>query len=106
MKRVKGMKDFLPKDHKIYTFIVNIAKEISYKYGFQSCDVPILEYSDIFAKTLGETSDVVRKEMYSLLDKNEESLTLRPEFTAGVVRSALMGNITLPARLFSYGQLF
>jgi histidyl-tRNA synthetase len=71
-------------------------------------DVPIFEFTEVFARTLGETSDIVSKEMYSFTDRGGESLTLRPEFTAGIARAFISGGMAhkLPLRLYASGPAF
>ena len=71
-------------------------------------NTPIMEYSEIFLRTLGDASDVVMKEMYSFLDKSNDSLTLRPEGTAGIARALISNGLTqsLPQRYLYYGPMF
>jgi len=107
MRAVRGTKDLLPSDFAIFKKIVNVVQKISERYGFENFATPIFEYTKIFDRTLGETSDVVNKEMYTFVDRSGESVTLRPEFTAGIMRSVTGGLIhKLPMRLFSYGPIF
>ncbi len=105
---VRGMKDLFNEDYTAHEYIISIAKSTSELYGFQGASVPILEHTGVFARTLGESSDVVSKEMYSFLDKSDDSLTMRPEFTAGIMRAFISGGMhhQLPMKLFSSGPLF
>lgn len=106
IRRVKGTKDILQRESIVYNRIIEIAQEISCQYGFMPFHIPILEYSELFSSTLGVSSDIVSKEMYTFVDKSEKSMTLRPEFTAGIMRAVITENVDLPARLFSHGPLF
>ena len=108
LQPVRGMKDLLPNDYAIAECITDLAKDISIRYGFRQVSTPIVEHSGVFSRSLGEFSDVVSKEMYTFPDKGGDSLTLRPEFTAGVMRAVISGGLdqTLPLRLFSTGPCF
>nr|MBP7190269.1 ATP phosphoribosyltransferase regulatory subunit [Rickettsiaceae bacterium] len=108
LQPVRGMKDLPPSDSLIHEHIINTAKKVAALYDFSPMSVPILEHTDVFARTLGESSDVVSKEMYSFLDKSDDSLTLRPEFTAGIMRAFISGGMhhMVPLKLFSHGPLF
>ena len=77
-------------------------------FNFTPMHTPIMEHSEVFLRTLGDSSDVVMKEMYSFLDKSNESLTLRPEGTAGIARALITNGFTqnLPQRYFYYGPMF
>lgn len=108
LQPARGTKDIYGEDFAKFSFIQNEARRISSLYGFKEMATPIFEFTSIFAKTLGEESDVVGKEMYSFEDRGGESLTLRPEFTAGIARSFISNGLTnqLPLKLFSTGPLF
>ena len=103
LQPIRGMKDLLPEQHQLQANIINIAESIGIKYGYQTISTPILEYSSVFARTLGETSEVVNKEMYSFLDRSDDSVTLRPEFTAGIMRAFISNGLhhQLPLKFFS-----
>ncbi|MES2215460.1 MAG: histidine--tRNA ligase [Pseudomonadota bacterium] len=105
---VRGMKDILPDDYLVVDHITNTAWEIAKRYGFQRMATPVLEHSGVFSRSLGESSDVVSKEMYSFLDKSDDSLTMRPEFTAGIMRAFISEGLQhqLPLRLFTNGPCF
>lgn len=105
---VRGMKDLFNEDYNAHEYIISTAKSVAELYGFEGASVPILEHTGVFARTLGEASDVVSKEMYSFLDKSNDSLTMRPEFTAGIMRAFISGGMhhQLPMKLFSNGPLF
>jgi histidyl-tRNA synthetase len=105
---VKGTKDLLPKDFSAHEYITSIAKKVGVAYGYLHMSTPIMEHTNIYTRTLGESSDVVSKEMYSFSDKGGDEITLRPEFTAGIVRAFISNGLQhdLPLKLFSYGPVF
>lgn len=86
---LKGMKDRHSDDVKKYDFIVDTAKEVFSKYGFERIITPILEETELFRRSVGDETDVVSKEMYEFKDKGNRSVSMRPEGTAGVVRAYL-----------------
>ena len=104
----RGTSDLLPRDMAIQRFIMDRARAISQRYGFEEIATPIFEFTEVFARPLGETSDVVAKETYSFTDRGGEGLTLRPEGTAGVVRALISGGLTqnLPQKFFYGGAMF
>lgn len=110
IRPVRGMKDIIGHDYELHQKIINIAKNIAFNYGFENIITPILEYTDVFTSTLGESSDIVHKEMYTFLDKgkNPNSITLRPEFTASIMRAVISNKLydKLPLRFFSSGPVF
>jgi histidyl-tRNA synthetase len=108
MRPVRGTKDLYPEDFYLYDLVVKTSREVGKFYGFDEMSTPIIEYTNVFNRTLGDTSDVVNKEMYSFEDRGGESITLRPEFTAGIMRSVISESKThsLPLRLFSHGPIF
>jgi histidyl-tRNA synthetase len=83
----KGVHDILPVDHEYYTFIKKVVRHRLRQAGFKRISTPIFEFTEVFARSIGLTSDIVSKEMYTFQDKKGRSLTLKPEGTAGVVRS-------------------
>lgn len=108
LRPVRGMKDLLPEDFYHQDEIVNTSKRISELYGYKPIETPILEQTNVFARTLGDNSDVVSKEMYSFEDRGGDSITLRPEFTASIMRSFISNSLfhDLPLKYFSSGPLF
>lgn len=109
MQLVRGTRDIFNEDIKKFNFIVDIAKKISSLYNFKEIITPIIEFSDVFERNLGDTSDVVSKEIYKFKDRSDNFLSLRPEFTAGIVRAILSNpelNNNFPLKLFSYGPAF
>ena len=106
---VKGFRDVLPAESRRWRVLEDAAERVFGRYGFGEIRLPVLERTELFARSLGETTDIVEKEMYSFADRDETGLTLRPEATAGVVRAYLESGLvqTDPtARLFYRGPMF
>lgn len=106
---VKGMNDMLPGDAPLWEILENTVQSVLKAYGFQQIRTPIVEPTALFARGLGEVTDIVEKEMYSFQDSlNGDQLTLRPEGTAGVVRAAIEHNLVYdgPKRLWYVGPMF
>lgn len=89
IQAVRGMNDILPSETSLWQFVENKIQQVLQGYGFEEIRLPIVEKTDLFKRTIGEATDIVEKEMYTFLDRNEESLTLRPEGTAGCVRAGI-----------------
>lgn len=110
IQRAKGMQDVLPDDRHYWDWVLATAVAIAQQYGFQRIDVPIIEYTPLFARGMGEASDVfVQKEMYTIEEPDGESVTLRPEFTAGLVRAYIENGLSSwpqPVKLFTIGPIF
>lgn len=108
LQPVRGTSDLLPADMAGHRFVINQARNASAQYGFQEMATPIFEFTDVFSKPLGTSSDVVTKETYSFEDRGGEQITLRPENTAGVVRAMISGGLTqsLPLKFFYAGPMF
>lgn len=108
LQPVRGTHDLLPEDCRRFRFIVEQAFGVAKHYGYGEISTPVFEFSEVFHRTLGDTSDVVTKETYSFSDRGGEQLTLRPEFTAGVARSFISGNMQdqLPLKFFYSGPAF
>ncbi|WP_216363376.1 histidine--tRNA ligase [Candidatus Sneabacter namystus] len=106
MRKVRGTKDIFFDKCRLRKEIIERCWSVSESYGFEPVEVPVLEYEDTYKRTLGEWSDIVSKEMYSFEDKGGEVLTLRPEFTAGIMRAVCSEDMRMPLRLFSHGPLF
>ena len=104
----RGTSDLLPREMATQRYIFDTARVISQRYGFEEMATPIFEFTEVFARPLGETSDVVAKETYSFTDRGGAGLTLRPEGTAGVVRALISGGLTqnLPQKFFYGGAMF
>jgi histidyl-tRNA synthetase len=108
LQPVRGTHDLLPDEARRHRHVEATALEVASRYGYGEIVTPIFEFTEVFARTLGETSDVVSKEMYSFTDRGGESLTLRPEGTAGVARALISGGLTqsLPLKFFYRGPMF
>lgn len=107
-RQVRGMKDFFGETAEQYEYIIEKSRKIANLHGFSLIETPILEYTEVFARGLGDESDVVSKEMYSFDDKGGESVTMRPEGTAGTMRAIVTGNLgsVMPVKLMYYGPMF
>jgi histidyl-tRNA synthetase len=104
-----GIHDILENEQLYFDKVTKATKQIAVAYNFSKITTPILEYTEIFEKSTGETSDIVEKEMYTLKTKGGDDLCLRPEFTPGVVRAYLqhgMSSLPKPVKLYSMGPLF
>ncbi len=86
---VRGFKDILPEESGKWQHVEKIARQIFASYGIHEIKIPLLEKTELFKRGIGETTDIVEKEMYTFLDRDDEYLTLRPESTASVIRSCL-----------------
>jgi histidyl-tRNA synthetase len=108
LRTVRGTRDLLPEDSRRLRQIEEKAYETASRYGYGEIATPIFEFTEVFTRTLGDTSDVVSKEMYTFEDRGGDSLTLRPENTAGIVRAFLSENLNarLPLRVFYRGPMF
>lgn len=89
LQAIRGMNDILPEQTPTWRYLESTFAALLDAYGYREIRLPIVEYTELFARGIGEGTDVVDKEMYTFLDRNEESLTLRPEGTAGCVRAVL-----------------
>ncbi|MNJ98414.1 Histidine--tRNA ligase [compost metagenome] len=108
IQSVRGTRDLLPEDNLLYRFVEDTAYQNALLYGYGEIETPIFEFSEVFHRTLGETSDVVSKETYTFLDRGGDSLTLRPEGTAGVARSFISEGMAqnLPLKFYYSGPMF
>lgn len=96
----KGTKDVLPKQSYLWQYVENAARETAEAFGFREIRTPTFEYTELFLRGVGDTSDIVNKEMYTFLDKGNRSVTLRPEGTAGVARAFLENGLASGAMPF------
>lgn len=105
---VRGTKDLIGDDQRRHSHVVATARAAAAAYGFDEWTTPIFEDTSVFARTLGDTSDVVTKEMYTFTDRGGDSLTLRPENTAGICRALVSNGLTqsLPQKAFYAGPMF
>ncbi|NRB10941.1 MAG: histidine--tRNA ligase [Rickettsiaceae bacterium] len=108
LQSLRGMKDILPDDFIIFRHIEEIARNIGQLYGYQEIKTPIVEYAEVFNRPLGDSSDVISKEMYNFLDRSGDNIALRPEFTASIVRAFISRGLqqNLPLKFFTTGPLF
>ena len=108
LQPARGTADLLPDSMAKHRSVIDAARTASARYGFQEMATPIFEFSEVFSRPLGESSDIVTKENYSFVDRGGEILTLRPENTAGVVRAMISGGLTqsLPLKYFYAGPMF
>lgn len=98
-----GIHDILPKDHDYYTFIKKVVRHRARQSGFKRISTPTIEFTDVFQRSIGDSTDIVQKEMYSFDDKGGRSMTLKPEGTAGVVRAYIqhgMRELPQPVELY------
>jgi len=109
VKALKGFKDILPDEAGLWQFIEKTARDIFHRYGFEEIKVPILEKTELFVRTIGESTDIVEKEMYTFVDRNGSSITMRPEGTASVIRSYIENGLYVRGsiqRLYTIGPMF
>lgn len=109
IKSIRGFHDILPETIKRWHFIEDTAKRIFELYGYSEIRIPVLEFTDVFARSLGTTTDIVEKEMYTFTDRDGSSLTLRPEGTAGVVRAYIEDSMHAKSaitKLYYTGMMF
>jgi histidyl-tRNA synthetase len=109
IQRIKGVKDTLPEDASVWQWVEYSARETFESFSFSEIRVPIFEKTEVFSRAIGETSDIVEKEMYTFSDRGGESLTLRPEGTASVVRAYVENGLFNPPgakKLYYIGPMF
>lgn len=108
LQPVRGTHDLLADDFAAHQHVALTAQAIAQRYGYGRVDTPIFEFSEVFHRAVGETSDIVSKETYSFTDRGGESLTLRPEFTAAIVRSYISNGLQqfAPYKCFYHGPAF
>ncbi len=109
IKGIKGVKDLLPEETPRWRLIEETARRWASRYGFHEIRIPIFEVTTLFARSIGASTDIVEKEMYTFPDRDGTSLTLRPEGTAGTVRAYIEHNraaIPVPQKYFYFGPMF
>lgn len=110
LQRAKGMQDVLPEDRRYWDLVTDTAVTVAQQYGFQRLDLPILEYTELYHRGVGDASDFfVKKETYDVEESEGVSLTLRPEFTAGFMRAYLQNGMSSwpqPVKLYTIGPAF
>ncbi|MDR1395933.1 MAG: histidine--tRNA ligase [Deltaproteobacteria bacterium] len=106
---VRGFKDILPDQSPLWSAVENKARNLAARFGYQELRVPVLEKTELFARGIGEATDIVEKEMYTLEDRSGGKITLRPEATAGIVRAVIENNLAeagRTSRFFFLGPMF
>ena len=108
IQNVRGTRDLLEEEFSLYQEIINNFREISSQFGFKEIETPILESSEVFSKSLGLTSDIIKKETYTFNDRSNNQITLRPEGTASIVRCFINSKLNqiLPQKLTYVGPMF
>lgn len=109
IQSLRGMNDILSEDYERFTYFINTATDVAQKYGFHFIETPLLEETALFKRSVGESSDIVGKEMYQFIDKGENDVCLRPEGTAGVVRAFVQKKLDKAGgthRFFYHGSMF
>ncbi|MAL32551.1 MAG: histidine--tRNA ligase [Marinobacter sp.] len=108
IQAIRGMNDILPDQTPVWQYVESTVRQVLGQYGYQEIRMPVVEHTELFKRSIGEVTDIVEKEMYTFEDRNGDSLTLRPEGTAGCVRAAeehgLLFNQT--RRLWYTGPMF
>ncbi len=108
LQPVRGTHDLLPDEMRRYRVVVDHARAAAECFGYLEIETPIFEFSEVFKRTLGDTSDIVTKEMYTFTDRGGETVTLRPENTASVARAFISGGLAqhVPLKYFYSGPMF
>jgi histidyl-tRNA synthetase len=108
LRPVRGTRDFLPDENRLRRYVERTAAAIADRFGYGEIATPIFEFTEVFQRTLGDSSDIVTKEMYTFADRNGDLITLRPENTAGIVRAFLSNGLgqRLPLRAYYQGPMF
>ena len=106
-RAIRGMVDVLPDETPLWQMLEQTARDVLAAHGYAEIRTPIVESTELFARSIGEVTDIVEKEMYSFPDRNDESLSLRPEGTASTVRAAVQHNLVQsPQRVWYMGPMF
>jgi histidyl-tRNA synthetase len=108
IQAIRGMKDILPQHSALWQFLEDRVRSVLSRYGYAEIRMPIVEMTELFKRSIGEVTDIVEKEMYTFADRNGDSLTLRPEGTAGCVRAGLENGLIFnqTQRLWYQGPMF
>jgi histidyl-tRNA synthetase len=107
-RAIRGMNDILPEVSATWRYLESVVQEIVHSYGYSEIRLPLLEYTELFKRSIGEVTDIVEKEMYTFPDRNGESLTLRPEATASMVRAGMTNGLfhNQKQKLWTSGPMF
>ena len=106
-RAIRGMADILPEETPLWQMLEQTARDVLMAHGYREIRTPIVESTDLFARSIGEVTDIVEKEMYTFLDRNEDSLSLRPEGTASTVRAMVQnGLLNASQRVWYLGPMF
>lgn len=106
---LRGMKDILPEDQSYWEQVRRVSERLARDYGFSRIDLPVVEFSNLYTRSIGDGTDIVEKEMYSFTTRGGDKVALRPEFTAGLCRSYIqhgMNVLSKPVKLFSTGPVY
>jgi histidyl-tRNA synthetase len=108
LQPARGTQDLLPAQMRRHRRIIDTAREIAARYGFAEMSTPIFEFTEVFARPIGEATDIVAKEMYTFVDRGGDEITLRPEATAGIVRAVISNGLAqhAPLKFFYTGPMF
>ena len=108
LQPIRGTHDILPDQSRRHRHVVETAWQLAERYGYAEISTPIFEFTEVFKRTLGDTSDIVTKEMYTFPDRSGAEITLRPEGTAGIARALISGGLgqSLPLKFFYAGPMF
>jgi len=109
IKAIRGMRDIMPPESERWQRVESVAREVFYLYGYRELRLPLLERTELFARSIGQDTDIVAKEMYTFPDRKGESLTLRPEATASVLRAVLENRLEKGAgvkKFYTLGPMF
>jgi histidyl-tRNA synthetase len=108
LQPVRGTQDLLPAQMRRHRTVSETARRVAERYGFEEMATPIFEFTEVFERPIGETTDIVSKEMYTFKDRGDEQITLRPEYTAGLMRAIISNGLTqnLPLKIFAHGPMF
>src|SRR5690242_21914641 len=108
LQPARGTQDLLPETMRRHRRVGDTARDQARLYGFAEIATPVFEFTEVFARPIGETTDIVSKEMYTFADRGGEEITLRPEYTAGIVRAVLSNGLTqnTPLKFFASGPMF
>ena len=102
-RSIRGMTDILPEEVGCYQLVESVFRDILHRYGYDEIRLPMVEYAELFKRSIGCETDIVEKEMYTFLDRNGDEITLRPEYTTPMIRAAISNGLlnNLPSK-FDY----